>query len=262
MNNSVCLTPRLPHSSNQPDAAARDEIDRARQAPAILYIDHKNLTRECVGQQLAVLLLESTVVTVARVGDVPEGAREARRFSVCILNKHAGLIGDSELAAEFTQLADLAPHLPLVVLSDVDDADDIVKAFALGVRGYIPINLPIKQAVEAIRLVGVGGSYVPSSFLSTSMHRGAAQNHTERNEHHCTERFSPRQMEVLQRLWQGKQNKMIAYDLKMCESTVKVHIRHIMKKLNARNRTQIVLLTRSLNEIDGVPIEYQNVSVS
>jgi DNA-binding NarL/FixJ family response regulator len=56
--------------------------------------------------------------------------------------------------------------------------------------------------------------------------------------------FSPRQLQVLERLRQGKQNKMIAYELGMCESTVKVHLRHIMKKLNARNRTQVVLLTQ------------------
>ena len=45
---------------------------------------------------------------------------------------------------------------------------------------------------------------------------------------------------------QGKQNKIIAYELGMCETTVKVHIRLIMKKLNARNRTQVVLMTRSM----------------
>jgi DNA-binding NarL/FixJ family response regulator len=50
---------------------------------------------------------------------------------------------------------------------------------------------------------------------------------------------------VLRLLQQGKQNKIIAYELGMCESTVKVHIRHIMRKLNARNRTQVVLLTNS-----------------
>jgi DNA-binding NarL/FixJ family response regulator len=65
--------------------------------------------------------------------------------------------------------------------------------------------------------------------------------------------FTPRQLEVLRRLWQGKQNKLIAYDLNMCESTVKVHIRHIMKKLNARNRTQVVLLTRSMN-VNGAAV--------
>jgi DNA-binding NarL/FixJ family response regulator len=55
--------------------------------------------------------------------------------------------------------------------------------------------------------------------------------------------FTARQWDVLERLKQGKQNKIIAYELNMCESTVKVHIRNIMKKLKARNRTQVVLLT-------------------
>ncbi len=64
----------------------------------------------------------------------------------------------------------------------------------------------------------------------------------------CEKQFTPRQLEVLRRVWRGKQNKLIAYDLNMCESTVKIHIRHIMKKLNARNRTQVVLLTRSICE--------------
>jgi DNA-binding CsgD family transcriptional regulator len=57
--------------------------------------------------------------------------------------------------------------------------------------------------------------------------------------------FSPRQLQVLERLNEGKQNKIIAYELGMAESTVKVHIRHIMKKLSARNRTQVVLMTKN-----------------
>jgi DNA-binding NarL/FixJ family response regulator len=192
-------------------------------------------------------------VIIARVEDIPKEAGEACRFSVGIFNKHAAPIGDQELADQLLHLAALAPNLPLVLVSAVDDADDIVKAFGLGARGYIPLNLPIEQAVGVIRLVSAGGSYVPSSILSLS--HSVAPSHTSRMEHHCAERFTPRQMEVLQRLWQGKQNKMIAYDLKMRESTVKVHVRNIMKKLNVRNRTQIVLRTHSLNENGGTPIE-------
>ena len=51
---------------------------------------------------------------------------------------------------------------------------------------------------------------------------------------------------MLEILQQGKQNKTIAFELGMCESTVKVHIRHIMRKINARNRTQVVLMTKHL----------------
>jgi DNA-binding NarL/FixJ family response regulator len=256
MRKDVFLMPGSSYSGNETDVLPCGKIDRASRKPAIVYIDDKSLTRECVGQQLAMVLPETAVVIAASVEDIPKEAIKASRFLVGILNKHAAPIGDPAFEAQLSRLADLAADLPRVVFSDIDDADDIVKAFALGVRGYISINSPIQHAVEAIRLVSAGGSYVPSSILSLSTQRSAAQSYTERKEHHCAERFSPRQMEVLQRLWQGKQNKTIAYDLHMCESTVKVHIRHIMKKLNARNRTQVVLLTRSLNENDGASIEW------
>jgi len=255
MRMDISLMPDASYSGNGTGVLPCGKIDRASRKPAIVYIDRKSLTRECVGQQLAMLLPETAVVIAASVEDIPKEASEASRFLVGILHKHTAPIGDAALEDQLSRLADLAPNLPRVVFSDIDDADDIVKAFGLGVRGYIPINLPIKQVVEAIRLVSAGGSYFPSSILSLSMQRSAAQSCTNGKVNHFAEKFSPRQMEVLQRLWQGKQNKAIAYDLDMCESTVKVHIRHIMKKLNARNRTQVVLLTRSLSENDGAPIE-------
>ena len=58
--------------------------------------------------------------------------------------------------------------------------------------------------------------------------------------------FTARQLDVLERLKQGQPNKIIAYELGMCESTVKVHIRNIMKKLKATNRTQVAFLTEGM----------------
>ena len=64
--------------------------------------------------------------------------------------------------------------------------------------------------------------------------------------------FTGRQTAILDILCKGKPNKIIAYELGMCESTVKVHIRNIMKKLKATNRTQIAYLVRELmNESVG-----------
>jgi DNA-binding NarL/FixJ family response regulator len=74
-------------------------------------------------------------------------------------------------------------------------------------------------------------------------HRSAQAQTPDKTDWPCS--FSPRQRQVLERLNEGKQNKIIAYELGMAESTVKVHIRHIMKKLNARNRTQVVLMSRN-----------------
>ena len=62
-----------------------------------------------------------------------------------------------------------------------------------------------------------------------------------------------RQAEILDCLRRGMANKLIAYELDMCESTVKVHIRHIMKKLNATNRTQVAYLTRGFFESGTEP---------
>jgi DNA-binding NarL/FixJ family response regulator len=87
---------------------------------------------------------------------------------------------------------------------------------------------------------------VPAVVLDTSLAaqaKAAPSNAAERGGA-TSVAFSPRQLQVLGMLQKGKPNKVIAYELGMAEATVKVHIRHIMKKLNARNRTQVVLMTR------------------
>ena len=60
--------------------------------------------------------------------------------------------------------------------------------------------------------------------------------------------FTRRQSQILDCLRRGMANKLIAYELNMCESTVKVHVRNIMKKLKATNRTQVAYMTRGLFE--------------
>ena len=90
-------------------------------------------------------------------------------------------------------------------------------------------------AVEAVQLVLAGGTYVPADYLDfpcVAATPSAAPG-----------RVTNRELAVVRAIKQGKSNKTIAYDLNMCESTVKVHVRNIMKKLNAKNRTQIAMLT-------------------
>ena len=58
--------------------------------------------------------------------------------------------------------------------------------------------------------------------------------------------FTPRQAAVVEAIARGKANKLIARELDMCESTVKVHVRRIMKKLGARNRTEVALIANGL----------------
>ena len=148
------------------------------------------------------------------------------------------------VARLLSRVNELLPGVPAVVLSDYEDADNIREAFALDVRGYIPTSLASLVAVEAVRLVCAGGTFAPRP--RPSCRRGAAAHGADGTP--SIEGFTQRQAQILDCLRRGMASKLIAYELNMCESTVKVHIRNIMKKLSATNRTQVVYLTRGLFE--------------
>ena len=94
-----------------------------------------------------------------------------------------------------------------------------------------------------MHLVCAGGTFAPANaLLSSSGARDGAEGAP------LIEGFTQRQAQILDCLRRGMANKLIAYELNMCESTVKVHIRNIMKKLKATNRTQVVYLTNGFFE--------------
>ena len=64
---------------------------------------------------------------------------------------------------------------------------------------------------------------------------------------------TPREVAVIRALQQGKPNKVIAYELNMCESTVKVHVRNLMKKMKAKNRTDLAIKTQTALQPQATP---------
>lgn len=112
---------------------------------------------------------------------------------------------------------------------------------ALGVRGYVPMNMPLDGVLSALHIIEVGGTFVPASALLEFRMRGAS---ADRRAEQRTTMLTATQLLVGQAIREGKVNKQIAYELDMRESTVKVHIRNIMKKLRARNRTDVAVKIR------------------
>ena len=221
----------------------------------IFYLDAHSLTRHCVTCELARKLPEFNIVGHASVQELIASAESAfANASAVILYVRADRTGSlpganterSDVAFTLNTLEQMAPNLPRVLLSEAEVPEDIVKAFDRRVRGYLPTSLPIDQIAEAIRFIAAGGIFVPQSILRLHSRASLDPESCSASSDLCSmmSGFSPRQAEVLQMLWKGHSNKLIAYELQMCESTVKVHIRHIMKKLNANNRTQVVLRTR------------------
>jgi DNA-binding NarL/FixJ family response regulator len=103
--------------------------------------------------------------------------------------------------------------------------------------------MPYHLAVEAVRFVEAGGTFVPAGNVlgGRDRHKRPAG----------ASALTERQMKVVEAVGHGFANKQIAHKLKMSENTVKVHLRHIMKKLNVRNRTEIAIVTRSLLDETG-----------
>jgi DNA-binding NarL/FixJ family response regulator len=218
----------------------------------ILYIDELSLTRDCISRELQRFLPELKIVKHASAREVDSDDLSSDKWRVVVVYVHANRAGATQegvdgekLTAELALLEQLIPEVPRVLLSDFEVPEDIVRAFRRRIRGYVPTTLPIRQAAEAIRFVLVGGTFVPPSILGLSGPEDVSIGDcAEANPSTILANFSPKQNAVLRRLWRGSSNKVIAHELSMCESTVKVHIRHIMKKLRVSNRTQVVLRTR------------------
>ncbi len=144
--------------------------------------------------------------------------------------------------------SELSP--PFVVLSDIEDAPFVVQCLENGASGYIPTSMSLAVASQVLHLVLAGGVYIPSTALVKLADRPPA--HLEAPLPLQT-LLSSKETLVARELRKGTPNKIIAYHLNMCESTVKVHVRNIMRKMCAKNRTEVAYLSNQMfGNIDKV----------
>jgi DNA-binding NarL/FixJ family response regulator len=149
-------------------------------------------------------------------------------------------LSEEEADAELAQLTDISPHTRTMVLGKNDDLNKVLLALSQGANGYISISAGFDIFVQALRFVGAGGTYVPAQCLLEAKQAPPAASEQ------APTLLTNRELAVIQAIRKGKPNKVIAYELNLCESTVKVHVRHIMKKLHARNRTDVAIKSAEL----------------
>ena len=203
---------------------------------AVVLIEKRTLVRDSLAQSFQ-QNCEGSIVAYSSVEEWLESDDE-RPVALVILSI-SGKLSDYGSGDELANLSQSANGVPVAVMSDAEDLDEIVDALDQGARGYIPTSLSFKVAIEAIRLVSAGGVYVPASSLMAAKRTPDEGNNSQR---YFNGMFTARQAAVVEALRRGKANKIIAYELNMCESTVKVHVRTIMKKLKAKNRTEVAFL--------------------
>jgi len=137
-------------------------------------------------------------------------------------------------------LSEVAPRTPIIVLAYNNDPELARTAICHGAKGYIPVTMGFEITIEAVRFVLAGGTYVPMDCLLARGGPGDAPSPP------TSGLVTARELAVIRAIQKGKSNKLIAYELNMCESTVKVHVRNIMKKLNAKNRTDVAIKSQSV----------------
>ncbi|MGG7645048.1 response regulator transcription factor [Rhodovulum sp. YNF3179] len=126
-----------------------------------------------------------------------------------------------------------APH-PVILLSGNISRANVRAAISSGARGFIPKSLPPRTLVNAVNLVLSGETFLPSWFHDES--DGAAHRHG------LPGSLTPKERDVLAGLCEGMSNKEISIQLDISLETVKMHVRNLMKKLGAKNRTHAVLI--------------------
>lgn len=208
----------------------------------VVVIEKRSLFRECLTRALA----QSSGQNVLSFSSVESWIDAANEISaslvvLCI----AGKSNDLEVRRDISLLAQCGVGTPTVIMSDVEDPDQIVTALERGARGYIPTSVSLEVAIEAMHLVCAGGVFVPASSLI------AARRLTDSSGTFSSGggMFTARQAAVVDALRRGKANKVIAHELTMRESTVKVHVRNIMKKLKAKNRTEVAFMLSERAEL-------------
>jgi DNA-binding NarL/FixJ family response regulator len=203
-----------------------------KQALVLALIDPKPLTRRSILEALTKALPDYTNVAASSCEELLDMPGKPH---FVIIHTRSTKLTDTWVQ-NILKLVRL--HLPdalVVLLSDRDDVDDVVKALSVGVRGYIPTSVRAEVAIAALRLIDAGGTFIPAHvFPSAAPEIGSDYMHRRVSNEIA---LTPRELSVVALLREGKPNKLIAAQLEMAVSTVKVHVRNILKKLRVTNRT-------------------------
>ncbi len=220
-------------------AGQRSSADRL----SVTVIDPRSLRREAL-----IVLLEGTmrfeVKSVATVAQLLDEAAVATT-GIVLLNIGYGSVLDQTVRDHITSLVAALGTVPVLIIAEDPASEHVAEALKLGVRGYVPTTQSSRILFEALCLVHAGGTFVPADVVAQAL---SSQRPPERtvvtlnNERAQLHGLTPRQQQVFELLRQGKPNKVIAYELSLQESTVKVHVRQVMRKLRASNRTQVAII--------------------
>lgn len=197
----------------------------------VLLVDDHKLFRSGVK---ALLARQADIEVVGEAADGLDGVKQARQLKPDIVLLDLDMPGVSGLDAVRT-LAEELPQTRVLMLTVSEDAEDLLDTLRAGAAGYLLKNIDTEYFVDAIRRAASGESVVSPQMtgkLVAGLKRPATASLPDKD------RLTLREREILTALARGASNKEIAREFELAESTVKIHVQNILRKLNLTSRVQ------------------------
>ncbi|MDO9281347.1 MAG: response regulator transcription factor [Methylotenera sp.] len=200
----------------------------------VLIVDDHTLFRSGIK-----LLLERQTgfEVVGEAGDGLEGVKRAKQLKpdVVLLDLH--MPGTSGLEA-IPLLREEVPQAQVIMLTVSEDADDLLEALRAGARGYLLKNIEMDFLLDSIRRAAAGESVMSAQMAGKLADTIRTPQSGSAKAGSNLGKLTPREREIIAMLASGASNKEIARTLDLAESTVKIHVQGILRKLNLASRVQ------------------------
>lgn len=192
----------------------------------VLSIDDHPLLREGIAK---IINDQPDMLVVAHAGDGGEAIQQFRQHLPDVTLLDLRLPDMSGIDVLITLRSEF-PAARIVILTTSEGDVEIQRALQAGAQGYVLKSMPPRELITVIRQVHAGKRYVPSGIAAqVAEHMGEAS-------------LTTREIEVLRHVTGGNRNRDIAQILFISEETVKVHMKHVMEKLGAVDRTEAIAI--------------------
>jgi DNA-binding NarL/FixJ family response regulator len=192
----------------------------------VLSVDDHPLVREGI---TAIINNQTDMQVVAQAANAKDALEQYRKHAPDVTLMDLRLPDTSGIEALIAIRTEF-PEARIIMLTTFEGDVEIKRALEAGARGYLLKSMPPKELVEVIRQVHAGKKRIPPQLAA------------QLAEHMSDEALTEREVEVLGQIAGGNRNRDIAEQLFISEETVKVHIKHIMEKLGASDRTEAVAI--------------------
>lgn len=193
----------------------------------IMIADDHDLVRDAISSLITRDDKKTKVFQASDISQALEILQEEADFDLILLD--VNMPGMNDLQSIET-IANAFPNTPIAMISGDVKKHEVERSFKLGARGFIPKTMNGESLILTLKLIISGTQYIPEICLVSD------DDPSEENNG-----LSKREQQILNQLFKGHSNKLIAKNLFIEETTVKLHLRSLFQKLQANNRTEVVV---------------------